>query len=51
MKSVQSVIQMGFLTQMPIWLLAVLIFVFRVLDVSMGTIRTISIIGGMVKKK
>ena len=40
---------MEFITSLPVWLLAILIFCSRVMDVSLGTIRTISIVGGWVK--
>ncbi len=40
---------MEFITSLPVWLLSVLIFFSRVMDVSLGTIRTISIVGGWIK--
>jgi len=40
---------MEFITSLPIWLLSIFIFVSRVMDVSLGTIRTISIVGGWIK--
>lgn len=40
---------MEFLNTIPIWLLALVIFCLRVVDVSLGTIRTLSIFQGFLK--
>ena len=37
---------MTFFAELPIWFLAILIFLLRIVDVSMGTIRTVAIIEG-----
>lgn len=37
---------MTFLAELPIWVLAVAVFVLRVFDVSLGTVRTISVVQG-----
>ena len=37
------------LNDMPIWLLALMIFFLRVIDVTMGTFRTLSVVQGHVK--
>ena len=40
---------MGFLTHLPAWALAALIFSIRIVDVSIGTLRTISVVQGRLK--
>lgn len=40
---------MEFLSDMPLWLTATMIFGFRVLDVSLGTVRTIAVIHGRIR--
>lgn len=40
---------MDFINSMPIWQVAVGIFCLRLVDVSMGTIRTISVVNGATK--
>ncbi len=40
---------MEFINELPIWILVVVIFVSRVMDVSLGTVRTISIVGGWIR--
>jgi len=40
---------MDFIDTMPVWALALLIFGLRIVDVSMGTVRTISVVMGMVR--
>ena len=40
---------MDILTTLPIWQLALLIFLLRVVDVGMGTIRTLAIVEGIPK--
>jgi uncharacterized protein YebE (UPF0316 family) len=40
---------MHFITDLPIWALALLIFCLRVGDVSIGTMRTIAVVNGRVK--
>lgn len=40
---------MAFLDQLPTWSLAILIFVLRIADVSLGTMRTLSIVRGMTR--
>ncbi len=40
---------MEFLNDVPIWAMAIIIFMFRIIDVSLGTIRTITIIEGLAK--
>ncbi len=37
---------MEFLGTLPVWLLALLIFLFRIVDVSLGTFRTIAVVQG-----
>lgn len=37
---------MDFISGMPVWVLALCIFLFRVADVSLGTFRTISVVQG-----
>lgn len=39
---------MEFVSQIPVWLLALLIFFFRVIDVSLGTVRTIAVVHGRI---
>lgn len=39
---------MDLLATIPVWLLCVLIFVFRVCDVTLGTMRTLSIVKGHI---
>ena len=39
---------MGFMDGLSVWTLACLIFCFRVLDVSLGTIRTITVVVGRI---
>lgn len=34
---------------MPVWVLAILIFLLRIVDVSLGTLRTISVVRGRVR--
>ena len=40
---------MEFIAEIPVWLLAPLIFGLRVVDVSIGTVRTLAIVEGKVK--
>lgn len=40
---------MEFLNDLPIWLVAALIFTLRVADVSLGTMRTLSVVQGRIK--
>lgn len=40
---------LAFLDTIPVWLVGVLIFVLRVVDVSIGTIRTISVVQGRAR--
>jgi uncharacterized protein YebE (UPF0316 family) len=40
---------MDFLNDLPVIVLALTIFVFRIVDVSLGTMRTISVVQGMIK--
>ncbi len=37
---------MHFITSMPVWALAISIFLFRIVDVSLGTVRTIFVVQG-----
>ncbi len=37
------------LATIPVWLLAPLVFIFRVMDVTLGTVRTVSIVKGRLK--
>jgi uncharacterized protein YebE (UPF0316 family) len=39
---------MDFLSTIPMWLLCILVFVFRVCDVTLGTMRTLSIVKGHI---
>lgn len=39
---------MDWISELPVWLLALTIFGMRVIDVSLGTIRTITVVGGMI---
>jgi uncharacterized protein YebE (UPF0316 family) len=39
---------MGFINELPVVLLAFLIFTFRIVDVSLGTLRTISVVQGRI---
>jgi len=39
---------MDFINTVPVWIVAIAIFGFRVLDVSLGTLRTISVVQGRV---
>lgn len=39
---------MDLIAGFPVWLLALLIFCFRVVDVSLGTIRTLSVVQGRI---
>jgi uncharacterized protein YebE (UPF0316 family) len=39
---------MDFLTTLPVWLLALLIFLLRIVDVALGTCRTIAVVQGRV---
>lgn len=39
---------MEWIAAIPVWLLCVLIFVLRVLDVTLGTVRTVSIVKGHI---
>ncbi|MDY0002797.1 MAG: DUF5698 domain-containing protein [Polyangia bacterium] len=39
---------MEFIAGLPVWLLALLIFCFRVVDVSLGTVRTLSVVQGRI---
>ena len=41
--------EMHFITDLPIWALALLIFCLRIGDVSIGTMRTIAVVNGRVK--
>jgi uncharacterized protein YebE (UPF0316 family) len=40
---------MGFFENLPVWLLAVLIFGLRIVDVSLGTVRIIAVVQGWIK--
>lgn len=40
---------MEFIDSLPIWILAVFIFFFRIIDVSLGTIRTIAVVQGWIR--
>lgn len=40
---------MEWMDTIPVWLLGFVVFFFRVLDVSLGTVRTIALISGMKK--
>src|SRR3989304_8159894 len=40
---------MGFLETLPIWFLAGLIFSLRIFDVSLSTMRTISVVTGRIR--
>lgn len=40
---------MAFLDSAPVWLLSLLIFVLRIVDVSLGTIRTITVVNGRIR--
>jgi uncharacterized protein YebE (UPF0316 family) len=40
---------MDFLAEMPVWAVAALIFCLRIVDVSIGTMRTITVVQGWVK--
>ncbi len=39
---------MAFISDLPVWQLAILIFCFRIGDVSIGTMRTVSVVNGRV---
>ena len=39
---------MEFISELPVWQLAILIFCFRIGDVSIGTMRTVSVVNGRV---
>lgn len=40
---------MPYLSALPVWTLAAAIFLLRIVDVSIGTVRTISVVHGRVK--
>lgn len=40
---------MEFIDTMPVWALALLIFILRIIDVSMGTVRTLGVVEGLAK--
>lgn len=40
---------MHFVEQVPVWALAMIIFILRVMDVSLGTVRTIAVVQGWLK--
>ncbi|MBN1961172.1 MAG: hypothetical protein JW841_09510 [Deltaproteobacteria bacterium] len=40
---------MDFITNLPIWALVIFIFVMRIIDVSLGTVRTLAIVNGRIK--
>ena len=40
---------MGFIENLPVWALAVVVFLLRVCDVSLGTVRTISVVHGRIR--
>lgn len=40
---------MTLFTDLPVWAIALLIFCLRIVDVSMGTLRTISVVQGMMQ--
>ncbi len=40
---------MDFLSELPIWLMALMIFGLRIADVSLGTVRTIAVVEGLIK--
>jgi uncharacterized protein YebE (UPF0316 family) len=44
----KKVVVMEWLSSMPVWLLCLLIFLLRICDVSLGTVRTVAIVRGHV---
>lgn len=40
---------MGFTIEWPVWALAIAVFVLRIVDVSLGTVRTIAVVHGRTK--
>jgi uncharacterized protein YebE (UPF0316 family) len=40
---------MSFIESIPVWLLALIIFALRIVDVSLGTVRTIAVVQGWIK--
>lgn len=40
---------MDFLTTWPVWALSLLIFFLRIVDVSMGTVRTLTVVSGRIR--